>query len=107
MRFSAEQPPPESFFNVADFVPGLRAQFDQRPLGRKKLIRAAVPVKNPQERPTLVPAGTDRRSISLTDGKEFWFWEVRSLRALFRGDQQPPVLGVASLRMTLGRAFGS
>jgi len=93
MKFSAMQPPLESFFNVADFVPDLQAQFDRRPLDPKKVILAAIPVKNPHEHRALVPAGMERRSISLSDGKEFWFWETDSLRALFRGNKYPPVLG--------------
>ena len=93
MKFCAVQPSPESFFNIADFVPGLRAQFEQRPLDPKKVILAAIPVKDSNGHRALVPAGMERRSISLSDGKESWFWETDSLRALFRGNQQPPVLG--------------
>ena len=85
--------PPKSFFNLDDFVPDLREQFAQRPLDPEKILLAAIPIKNPDEHKTLVPAGMDRQSLSLTDGKEFWFWETTSLRALFRGNQQPPVLG--------------
>ena len=87
------QKPPDAFFNVDNFVPGLRQEFAQRPFDPKKIILAAIPVLNPDEHKTLVPAGVDRESLSFTDGKEFWFWETDSLRALFRGDQQPPVLG--------------
>ena len=32
----------------------------------------------------------DRRDITLYDGKNFIHWRVESLRALFRGDRQPP-----------------
>ena len=88
------QPTPETFFNLADFVPELREPFETRPLDTKKFLLAAIPVENPGQHPALVPATTDRRSISLTDGKEFWFWETESLRALFRGNKQPPALGV-------------
>ena len=87
------QKPPETFFNLEDCVPALRQEFEQRPLNPKKIILAAIPVKNPEEHRGLVPAGMDRRSLSLTDGKEFWFWETDSLRDLFRGDRRPPVLG--------------
>ena len=87
------QKPPETFFDLADFVPDLRGLFSQRPLDPKKLLLAAIQVKNPKEHPPLVPADVNRQSIPLTDGKEMWFWEVQSLRALFRGDRQPPVLG--------------
>lgn len=84
---------PETFFNIADFVPALREEFAERPLGPKRLLLAAIPVKNPNEHPRPIPAGTDRQSVSLTDGKDFWLWETDSLRALFRGYKQPPVLG--------------
>jgi hypothetical protein len=88
------QQAPETFFNVADFVPGLRAQFEQRPPAPRRVLLAAIPVENPDNTPgKLVPTLTDRRLVSLTDGKEFWTWEVDSLRTLFRGDKQPPVLG--------------
>src|SRR5688572_8152297 len=87
------QKPNEPFFNLEHFVPDLRQQFEQRPLNPKKIILAAIPVKNPDEHRALIPAGMDRSSLSLSNGKEFWFWETHSLRALFRGDQQPPVLG--------------
>lgn len=84
---------PETFFNVGDFLPELRDIFSDPPLDPRKIILAAIPVKNPDEHAGLVPAGMDRSSVSLTSGKHFWFWEVDSLRALFRGDRQPPVLG--------------
>jgi hypothetical protein len=87
------QQAPEAFFNLADFVPDLREQFQVRPLGPKKFLLAAIPVENPEGHPAPLPAITDRQSISLTDGKEFWFWEIESLRALFRGNKQPPALG--------------
>lgn len=85
--------PPETFFNVELFVPGLRQVFEQPPLDPRKIISVAIPIKNPEEHRGLVPAAPDRRLLSLTNGKDFWFWETSSLRALFRGDKQPPVLG--------------
>ena len=85
--------PIETFFNLEEFVPSLREAIEREPLDLKKIIRAAVPVKDPAEHPTIVPAGKDRRSLYLTTGKEFCLWETESLRALFRGDRQPPVLG--------------
>jgi hypothetical protein len=87
------QKPPESFFNPEDFVPELREIFAQPPLDPRKVILAAIPVKNPNEEGRLVPAEADRELVSITDGKEFWHWEVESLSSLFRGDRQPPVLG--------------
>jgi hypothetical protein len=87
------QKPLESFFNPEDFVPELREIFAQPPLDPRKVILAAIPVKNPNEEGRLVPAEADRELVSITDGKEFWHWEVESLSSLFRGDRQPPVLG--------------
>jgi hypothetical protein len=87
------QTPPGTFFNIEDFVPQLREIFTQPPLNRRKLILAAIPIKNPAEHRGLMPAGMDRRSVMLTSGKDFWSWDVASLSSLFRGDRQPPVLG--------------
>jgi hypothetical protein len=87
------QKPIETFFKLEGFVPSLRQEIERQPLDLKKIIRAAVPVKDPAEHPTPVPAGIDRRALYLTDGKSFCHWETDSLRALFRGDRQPPVLG--------------
>ena len=66
------QQAPETFFNLADFVPDLREQFEPRPLGPKRFLLVAIPVEKPEQHPALVPAITDRQSISLTDGNEFW-----------------------------------
>lgn len=87
------QKPPETFLNLADFVPELRQVFTQPPFNPRKMILAAIPVKNPKEHHGLVPADADRHLVSMTDGKEFWHWEVESLQSLFRGDRKPPVLG--------------
>ena len=87
------QKPIETFFKLEGFVPSLRQEIERQPLDLEKIIRAAVPVKDPAEHPTPVPAGIDRRALYLTDGKSFCHWETDSLRALFRGDRQPPVLG--------------
>ena len=87
------QPAPERFFNVEDFVPDLGELFNGRPLNPKRLLLATIPVEKPEADGKLTPAIADRRLVSLTDGKDFWHWEVDSLRALFRGDNQPPVLG--------------
>lgn len=74
-------------------MPGLRQVVENPPLDPRKILLAAIPIENPEERRGLAPAGRTRCSLSLTDGKAFWFWETDSLRALFRGNKQPPVLG--------------
>jgi hypothetical protein len=83
----------EPFFKLENFVPSLREEFEANPLDLEKLILVAIPVKNPEEHHKIVPAGMDRHSLSLSDGKAFNFWETDSLQTLFRGDQQPPALG--------------
>ncbi len=83
----------EAFFRLDDFVPSLRQAFEASPLDLTKRILVAVPVKNPEEHPTPVPAGFPRSELRLTDGKSLCAWETDSLRALFRGDKQPPLLG--------------
>ena len=80
-------------FKLEDCVPSLRQELEQHPLNLEKIIRVALPVKDPAKHPTPVPAGTDRRSLYLTDGKDFCIWAADSLQSLFRGDKQPPVLG--------------
>jgi hypothetical protein len=87
------QKTPQAFFNIEEVVPDLRARFNDCLPDPKKLLRAAIPVKDPKKHPTPHPAGVDRGSIFLNDGQNFWSWEVDSLRALFRGNKQPPVLG--------------
>lgn len=90
---NAMQAPPERFFNEEEFVPELRQIFQERPLNPKKIILVAMKVKDPDKEQGLVPAEQPRSQIALTDGREFWFWDVDSLCSLFRGNRQPPVLG--------------
>ncbi len=73
-------------------MPSLQAAVNANPLDLSKMIRVAVQVKDPNAQP-LVPKGGERTWIPLCDGKNVATWEVDSLRSLFRGDQQPPVLG--------------
>lgn len=88
------QKPPETFFNAEDFAPELREIFAQPPLDPRKTVLVAAAVKNPDEHGgRFIPAELERNLIALTDGKNVWDWEVDSLRTLFRGDRQPPVLG--------------
>jgi len=87
------QKPGTPFFRLEDVVPSLRLALEGQPLNLNKIIRAAIPVEDPKAHPVIVPAGIDRGSIYLTDGKESCLWETDSLRALWRGNQQPPVLG--------------
>jgi hypothetical protein len=85
--------PSDPFYNPDDFVPSLREAFERQPLDLDLVIRAAVPVKDLEKHRNLMPAGLDRGTIYLTTGDQFCLWEIDSLRALFRGDAKPPVLG--------------
>lgn len=86
--------PPETFFNPQDFVPELQELFKEPPLDPRKLLRVAVAVENPDEHGgNYVPVESERNLISISDGDHVWDWKLDSLRSLFRGDRQPPVLG--------------
>ena len=88
------QTPPETFFNLNDFTPGLREIFSSPALDSRKTVLVAVRIKDPSlTGGRYVAHDGERRIVSFTDGKEFWPWEVESLRSLFRGDRKPPVLG--------------
>ena len=86
----------QRLFDIEDFVPELWKRFEEQPLDLDKVVLVAFPIvdydKDHPERP-LMPAEIDRRTMALTDGTNVCLWEVDSLRALFRGDKQPPVLG--------------
>jgi hypothetical protein len=79
-------------FHLDQCVPSLQTALAKQPLDLTKLLRIAVPVRDPNERP-LVPKLPDRHVLEIFDGNAVCTWEVPSLTALFRGDKQPPVLG--------------
>jgi len=88
------QPAPLSLFQVADFVPDLREQFERRPPAPNQMIYNAFPLEqHANTEGKRVPARADRRLMVLTDGTQTWDWKAESLRGLWRGNQQPPVLG--------------
>ncbi len=84
---------PDPFFNLELFVPSLRQAFQEKAIAVKGVILVMVPVKDPKAARLEPPAGADRRSLCFTDGKSVCTWQADSLRALFRGNNQPPVLG--------------
>jgi hypothetical protein len=84
---------PFTFFHVETFIPSLKEAFERNPLNMNSLLRVAMPIANPDEHPNYVPNLKDRRQIGISDSKEVCFWEVDSLKSLFRGDKQPPFLG--------------
>lgn len=79
-------------FSIEEFVPSLREAVKEPPYEEGRQMRAAIPVKDPNTRP-LVPASWDRNEMAVTDGKGFWRWRIDSVRDLFRGEAEPPVLG--------------
>ena len=87
------QPPSDFFLRIEDFVPSLREAFELEPLDLKKILRAAVPAQKSETGGYRIPDTMDRHVIHLSDGKSSCLWETDSLRALFRGDAQPPHLG--------------
>ena len=82
-----------TFYNVEDFVPELRAALEQRPLDFTKLVTLAVPVQDPKTSSRPLPIEGQRTKLALFDGTNYCPWDAVSLRALFRGDKQPPELG--------------
>lgn len=84
----------ETLFNTEDFVPELRQILTQPPFDPRKRLSLAIPINNPSVTGgRFEPKGGPRQKMVFTDGKEFWNWELGSLRTLFRGNRQPPVLG--------------
>lgn len=81
------------FFDLEQVEPGLRKLFEDPPVNPNLMIRIGVPADEPGNSEN-APSGQPPRSlIVLASGENIWSWEVPSLRALFRGDRQPPVLG--------------
>ncbi len=80
-------------YNIEDFVPDLREAVEEAGFDLSLVPRAALPVDEPEPDTTPVPAAFDRGRILLAAGECSCLWEVESLRALFRGDRKPPVLG--------------
>lgn len=95
------QKPPETFFNLADFMPGLRQEFEPRPLNPKKIILAAIPVKNPEIHRGLV-LGT--RPLSQAEFEAIMARLERSCRTFERGPTSRNY--IAALRTTLGQGGG-
>jgi hypothetical protein len=87
------QPPSDFQLRTEDFVPSLRQAFEREPLDLRKLLRAALPARKTEEGGFEIPETMDREVIHITDGESACLWETKSLRALFRGDAQPPQLG--------------
>jgi hypothetical protein len=83
---------PDRFLRLEDFVPSLQEALQREPLNLEKIPLAGMPVRDLKERP-LVPCLRERNQVMISDGTSVCGWRVESLTSLFRGDQQPPVLG--------------
>jgi hypothetical protein len=84
----------ESFVNLPDVVPSLRAQFEAHPVAPNTLPLVKVPIKDGEGDAPVLPATMNRHALVLSDGENSWTWEVTSLRELFRGDKQPVAGGL-------------
>lgn len=88
------QLPKDFLLRVDQFVPSLRQEFEREPLDLTQILRAGVPALKTEDGGYRIPEFmADRASIVLTDGTKSCVWETDSLRALFRGNAQPPHLG--------------
>lgn len=84
---------PELLFRADELEPSLRAAFVEHAPNPKNMLLLAVPVKDPQQRPAVVPKNLNRgKLVFVNDGNNF-DWTVTSLASLFRGNKQPPHLG--------------
>ncbi len=82
-----------TLFKLEDFVPELRAEVEKQPLDLTKMLTVGVPIKDPATSSAPNPVGNHRTELAILDSKNCCLWTTASLRALFRGDKQPPVLG--------------
>jgi hypothetical protein len=84
---------PERFFDFDDFNPELQRLFAGGLPNPEGMLSVAIPAQPTGEQGEFAPYMLDKELIGITDGKNVWTWETDSLRALFRGDRKPPVLG--------------
>lgn len=85
---------PERLFNPPDFVPELQEILVDGTLDPDRLLLVAIRVLEPKsEGDPYVPDIGDRHEVPFSDGDSLWHWKVESMRSLFRGDRQPPVIG--------------
>jgi len=84
---------PDVFFRTEELEPSLRAAFAEHKPNPEKTLLLAIPVKDPAQRPAVVPKNLDRGKIIFVHDANDFDWTVTSLASLFRGDKQPPHLG--------------
>jgi hypothetical protein len=78
----------ETFINLPDVIPSLRAQLEAHPMALKTLPLVKVRIKDSETEAPVIPANMNRHALVLTDSENSWTWEVTSLRELFRGDKE-------------------
>jgi len=83
----------DTLFKWEEFVPDLQRQFQGHSFNLNNAILVAVPAQPGPQGQRPIPDGRDRHELCFLDGKKPLFWKIDSLRALFRGNKQPPVLG--------------
>lgn len=73
-------------------MPSLRQALETAPFDPDKVLLLAVPV-DPDAQRRKLPAQMNRHCAMLNDGRNAWEWQIDSMAGLFRGTNQPPVLG--------------
>ena len=88
----------EFCFNEDDFVPSLKALFEELPRQKDKAILVGITIEDSgaNEDKMVHSSADDRGNLMLSDGKESWQWEVDSLKELFRGSKPAPSMQHAS-----------
>jgi len=85
---------PDKLFYEPDFVPSLREMLAEASLAPNPMLGVPVPVSEPEAEGERYELGMeDRHEVPVCNDKNVWLWRVDSLKELFRGDRQPPVLG--------------
>lgn len=83
----------KAFWNLKDFVPSLREQIKRERFNLDNLLMLGVPMGKTKPQPPFEPPAFDRKILWITARDKMCSWQADSLRALFRGDRQPPHLG--------------
>lgn len=85
---------PWPFLNPDALMPELRAAFgDSPPDFRTVRLQVTIPLQEPNPGRVNDAVVVPREDISIASDSAVWEWRTGSLRALFRGERQPPSLG--------------
>ena len=85
----------QPFYNPDQFCPEFRDLCLKEGIvfNKDTVAIAMLPVVDPHQRPFAVPIQSDRCEVAVKVLDKVMVWRASSLRALFRGDAQPPHLG--------------